>query len=121
FYSDSAADQQSRENRDRIAEAVGAAHKTAFIANLGVGPVQANIEADNAIAANAGLQQMLGFQEDLTITNSQQQSYTLGLTYDLTPRVKVKGEVAFYENFGSNSVATTYDQTLLGAPNAPTY
>lgn len=123
FYSDSAADQQSQVNRDRIAEAVGAAHKTAFIAALGGGAtaVQANGIADATIAANAGLQEMLGFQDSLTITNSQQQSYTLGLTYDLTPRVKVKGEVAFYENFGSNSVATSYDQTLLGAPNAPTY
>lgn len=35
----------------------------------------------------------------------QQQSYTLGLNYDLTNRVKLKAEVAFYENFGSISVA----------------
>ena len=50
----------------------------------------------------------------------QQQSYTLGLNYDLSSRVKVKGEVAFYEGFGENEVMTGF---VPGGPLGvtPTY
>ncbi len=39
---------------------------------------------------------------------SQQQSYTAGLVYDVSPRVKAKLEVAFYENFGEYDYVTGY-------------
>lgn len=49
----------------------------------------------------------------------QQQSYTLGLNYDLTNRVKVKAEVAFYENFGRVPVSS-YDPGTGYVANAGT-
>jgi hypothetical protein len=66
--------------------------------------VTANTPAD----LSAEIASVLEFRGGMQPLVQQQQSYTLGLTYDLSPRVKAKVEVAHYENFGSYDVTGGY-------------
>ncbi|MBA55971.1 MAG: hypothetical protein CMK89_16065 [Pseudomonadales bacterium] len=57
------------------------------------------------------------FQEAWTTLIQQQQSYTLGIVYDVSPRVKAKLEATHYEDFGKSEIEST---SYTGNPAAPT-
>lgn len=90
FYTDSANDEQVQEYVD-----------AAMIAAAGA-PNQAALQA--ILETRAGLQSLI----------QQQTSYTLGLTYNINPRVKAKLEAAHYEDFGSYDIVTSTGTTSVG-------
>lgn len=150
FYTDSKNDKQVREIQ-AYADALGkAAYARALGLNslVNIAPLFAGVPANVVIPAQtcAGvpapcsttqLAQMsvrdellsaaTGYSE--TIYNNmesqiqEQQSYTIGLTYDVTPRVKAKAQVTHYEGFGSGNYQSlgTSDFTAVPALGATTY
>ena len=71
----------------------------------------AALEALYAATASQGLD-LLGFQSVWQNFIKQQQSYTLGITYDINPRVKAKFDVTHTEDFGSYDVVGAYSGTF---------
>ncbi|AUM11558.1 hypothetical protein [Ketobacter alkanivorans] len=67
------------------------------------------------------IQDVLTLQGGMQALVQQQQSYTLGLTYDISPRVKAKLEVAHYENFGSYDVTGGFDPVIGVVAPGPTF
>ena len=64
---------------------------------------------------------VLEFRGGMQALVQQQQSYTIGLTYDISSRVKAKIEAAHYENFGSYDVTTGYDPVIGVIAPGPTF
>lgn len=66
-------------------------------------------QRDNLFNAIKGLNQL---SVNTRLVKQQQSSYTLGITYDINPRVKAKIDVAFYENFGIEEMLV-FDESSL--------
>ena len=107
FYTDSNNDDDIQRILDGIVLGARGAYQQAVLG--GATPAQFNASSDFLT--------LTGFYESVAQLIHEQQSYTLGLTYNINPRVKAKLEVAHYENFGS------YGQLsgITGATAAPVF
>lgn len=77
----------------------------------------ANMELrDTLLGAAEGLSTTLHNATESQV--QEQQSYTIGLVYDVNPRVKAKLQATHYESFGSNTYQTYNTTTIV--PNAVT-
>lgn len=78
----------------------------------------AQLQAFYQGAAAQGLD-YLGFQSVWRNFIKQQQSYTLGITYDINPRVKAKFDVTHTEDFGSYEIVGAYSGAFTGVGALP--
>lgn len=128
FYTDSKNDETVRKYMDGIiaaqpglaaavsagaaTEAVAAANQQALLLT-GVplsGAAEAAITAQATAEATAAVtSNLVALHNGLSSLVSQQESYTLGLTYNINPRVKAKIEATHYEGFGSYDNLTGID------------
>lgn len=119
YYTHADSDDYIRKNTDFIESVTQNAAFTAGNMTGTIGALTAACSTDCTTLQLATLQTLSSTQSDLLSATTSlnglssalqqfvqsQQSYTLGLVYDVNPRVKAKAEVAFYEGFGSNTTA----------------
>jgi len=106
FYTDSYHDEKIDDITDYAAEVA----EQAYV-----------ITANGIQDLSSEIASVLEFRGGMQPLVQQQQSYTLGLTYDLSPRVKAKIEVAHYENFGSYEVTNGFDPVIGVVAPGPTF
>ncbi|MDY6919192.1 MAG: hypothetical protein SV765_03155 [Pseudomonadota bacterium] len=112
YYTDSAGDEYMNEYLEYFNDV---ASNTAALAPTADGasvPLPAELTAQGfsswsqySTVVGAGLADL---HNGLATLNQQQQSYTLGVVYDVSPRVKAKLEATHYENFGNYDYVTGY-------------
>jgi hypothetical protein len=112
FYTDSAADEYVKEHLEYFNDVATNTAALAPIADGNSVPLPAELQAlgltswsQYSAVAGAG---MADLHNGLSTLIHQQQSYTLGIVYDVSSRVKAKLEVSHYENFGSYDFVTGY-------------
>lgn len=105
FYTDAATDQKIDETLEAIlyageASAIGLAN-----------PLLA--DATEIARLTAGRDGMIALYNNIALLKQEQTAYTLGLTYDINPRVKAKLEVAHYENMGEVTQIDSIDGSFV--------
>ena len=100
FYTDARSDQEVDQLLEQIAYGARTASLTSGLAGLGAIPPLGEIQTATLEAALSSTEGLPALYNRVANLRQQQTSYTLGLTYNINPRVKAKLETTHYENLG---------------------
>ena len=100
FYTDSRSDEEVDELLEQIAYGIRAASFTKGVAAINPLISLTEIQSATLEAALSSTDGLPALYNRVANLRQQQTSYTIGLTYNINPRVKAKLEASHYENLG---------------------